>query len=414
MGGVSNGYCLCIIGAGAAGLAAAVQAGQILRLPGSVALIDHGSRIGRKILASGNGRCNLSNLSASSWDYNQPDFVRPTLERVTPHAVLEWFSLLGLRTTTEGDRVYPFSNTASSVLDVLRLGLNRHQIALFTQTRVTQIKKQKRFHIALADGRVLTADRLLIAAGGQASPSLGADGSGYGLCRQLGHQVLPPRPALTGLKCPEKERKELHLPSLNGLRLKAKVTLVQGGAKLAQETGEILFRDYGLSGIAVFQLSRKGTVGTLSLDLFPEEDFPFLLSMLKERQKQFSSLLAEDFLTGLFHRQVARALLSCAGISLSIPVRNIPDGQLKALANRMKDWRFPVCESSGWQQAQITLGGLSVTEFHPETLESKLLPGFYAAGEVLDVDGPCGGYNLQWAWSSGIAAGSAAAQSLQK
>jgi predicted Rossmann fold flavoprotein len=300
------------------------------------------------------------------------------------------------------------------MLDILRLLLEEKEVTVYTDFHVHTIRWDRSlFRLDSSFGHVL-AETVILAAGGKAAPQLGGDGSGFRLAENLGHTVTPLNPGLTGLKCPLEKHRELGLKALNGLRVSGRASLYRQEKLIVQEEGEILFREYGLSGIAIFQLSRYFGPGLVLLDLMPRYSPPELLEMLAERARRLSGRPADEFFTGIFQRMVGAQLMKV----INLPVEDRDCGSLKneeleALAGVIKGWAFPVEGPNGWQNAQITLGGLDVREFNALNLESQVIPGLFACGEILDVDGPCGGFNLQWAWSSGLLAGWAAAKAVR-
>ncbi|MDR1192967.1 MAG: aminoacetone oxidase family FAD-binding enzyme [Peptococcaceae bacterium] len=412
MAAASSDFDVAVIGGGAAGAMAAVGAASRLGPEGRVALLESGQRIGRKLLATGNGRCNYSNRRVTAKDYNRPGFVAGVFRACAPEGIRERFAKSGLEAMEEDDgRLYPMSGSASSVLDVLRLLLEEKSVTVYTDFKIYNITAdQPWFRLDSSQGYVRAATAVL-ATGGKAAPQLGSDGSGLKLAEKLGHTVTKLYPGLTALNCPADLQRELGLKALNGLRVSGRAALYRQDKMVAQEEGEILFREYGLSGVAVFQLSRLPGAGLILLDLMPRVSSPELLDMLADRAERLSGRPLEEFFTGMFQRMVGNQLMKV--IRLSVEERDcggLTTEELEALAGVIKGWPFPVEGAKGWQNAQVTLGGLNVEEFDALTLESRLVPGFFAAGEVLDVDGPCGGYNLQWAWSSGLLAGWSAAK----
>ncbi len=396
---------IAIIGAGAAGMAAAITsaasgANQVL-------LLERQARVGRKLLATGNGRCNLTNrhTDPSRYHGNSPDFVRPALEACPVESTLDFFQALGLYTVTEPDgKVYPWSDQANSVVDVLRFALDRKNVSLITGTEVVSVKKTAEgFRIKDQNGAVHQADRLIVACGGAAGTKLGGGLSGYQLLRSLGHHCTKLYPSLVQLKTDTEP-----IRGLKGVRAMAALKLSVNDALLAKACGEVQFTDYGVSGPAVFDLSRaaataEGTV--LHLDLLPDYRAEDLLSALCIRISRFPNLLAEDLLTGILHNRLGRVLVKNCGIALNTPLTSLNWKQLTQIVDSCHELALPVTGNMGMEGAQVTAGGIVTKEFDPETLESRIVPGLYAAGEVLDVDGDCGGFNLQWAWSSGILAG---------
>jgi predicted Rossmann fold flavoprotein len=368
---------VAIVGAGASGLAAAMAAKQ--QTPGKVLLLERLVRVGKKILVTGNGRCNLGNVHAATHAYHNRTFALPALRQWESAPYFRSLGLL-LREDAEG-RLYPRSNTAASVLDALRLGAARAGVEFCCGTAVQKITPTQN-GFCLNNER-FAARRVIVAAGGCAAPAQGSDGSGLALLAQLGHHIVTPRPALVALRC-----QSPLLPMLKGLRCQATIALEQAGQWLHSASGEILFTEDGISGIAAMELSRWAAPGaTAALDLLPELPHEQLRALLAE----FSLLCPEQPLLGLLPRRIGEAVIrQCAGGDLAIS---------------LKHFTFYVTGTRGFAHAQVTAGGADVAQFHAETLESKLHRGLFACGEVLDVDGGCGGFNLQWAFASGQAAG---------
>ena len=400
---------IIIAGGGASGLMAALSAA-----PGKeqVTLVERQARVGRKLMASGNGRCNLSHLGAGPADYHgaDPEFCRPALSRFGVAATLELFASLGLVTCSEADgRVYPFSDTANSVVDVLRLAVQEAGVRVITGQEIGGVRRSgSGFTLSTAEAEY-GCGRLIVACGGAAGARLGGGVSGYRLLESLGHRRSRLFPALTQIKTDS----ELTRP-LKGVRAKASLLLTRNGRELGRSSGEVQFTDFGVSGPAAFDLSRAvATAGagelTLTLDLLPSLSQPALLEHLSRRCEAFPNLSAEHLLTGALHNRLGLVLLRRSDIALDRPLSRLSRQELAAVADRVKGWRLPVRGVLGFDAAQVTAGGILTADFEPETLESRLVPGLYACGEVLDIDGDCGGYNLQWAWSSGRLAGLAAA-----
>lgn len=391
-----------IIGGGAAGLSAAIAAA---RLGAAVTILEASPRVGNKILVTGNGRCNLSQRKISPTAYNVADFVSPVLSAFPSSKVVSFFESLGLMTyADEEGRIYPITNNASSVLDVLRLECARLGAEIVCDFRVAEVSplpNQQGFAALSSTGRQVMGDTVIAATGGGAS-----------LLADLGHQAVKCEPVLLPIRT-----KTEPIRGLSGVRVRCCASILaenfsQDGTKdllpVATERGEILFRDYGVSGIMVFDLSRYLYQGhILSIDFLPDDTLEELTQVLEVRRDSFPSRTAENFLTGMFHTRVAAALLRAARVSPKTPVPEIP---CDTLAQVIKNFKLAITGPGDPKQAQVTRGGASVEEFSPETLASQRVTGLFAAGEVLDVDGRCGGYNLHWAWSSGIVAGENAAQ----
>ena len=394
---------ILILGGGASGLAAAIQAAE----HGQVTLLERQNRVGRKLLATGNGRCNLSNTGAGPERYHgaDPDFCRGALAAYPPERVLEFFHGLGLRTVTEyGGRVYPRSDHASSVLDVLRLAAERRGVALRCGCSAERIERRGRGFRVLAGDERVDCDLLIAACGGCAGGKLGGVMDGYRLLGGLGHSRTALFPALTTLRCQSDYPK-----ALKGIRVDCEVSLRQGGRRLAAERGDVLFTEPGLSGTAVFAVSRTAAAGgeglTARLDLFPEETREALTEDLRQRRERFAALPANEVLVGAVQSRLGMMLSKAAGISGGVAAGSLTDAQIQALAATLKGFDFPIRGVGGFEAAQVTAGGLNTKEFDANTMQSRLVPGLYACGELLDVDGDCGGFNLQWAWASGLLAG---------
>ncbi len=396
---------ILIVGGGAAGLAAAIEAARF----GRVTVLEKGPRVGRKLAVTGNGRCNLSNLDLSPAHYHgeDGDFVLPALTRFGAEDTLRFFRELGLLTVSESSgRVYPHSDQAGSVVDVLRFAALR-VADVRCDTAVTGVRRvDDSFEVATTAG-TLFCQKLIVAAGGEASPRFGGGSDGYRLLRALGHTCTARTPSLVPLKTDN----ALTRP-LKGVRADAAVTLFDGGRELCRSAGEMQFTEYGLSGPAIFEVSReaaRANAGVLRLDLLREAALSELEALLLARRD--AGLTVENLLTGILHNKLGRTLVGSLGYKPDRPVSSLTDGDLGRVARAVKGVELPVTGTLGMESAQVTAGGVRTAEFDPRTLESRLVPGLFACGEVLDVDGDCGGYNLQWAWSSGRLAGQLGARS---
>ena len=392
-----------IIGGGASGMAAAIRAAE--RTDREITLLERQQRAGKKLLATGNGRCNLTNLQAEPRRYHGENarFCGEILRDFPPERVLSFFSGLGLQTVTEyGGRVYPRSDHAASVLDVLRLALEKPNITLLTGCAAETVRRTGGGFAVRAGDEELRADKLILACGGCAGSKLGGVMDGYKLAGALGHSRTALYPALTSLRTqPEYPR------ALKGIRVDAAVRLLAGERLLAQAEGDVLFTETGLSGTAVFEIARyaAGQTGlTAELQLFREPEAE-LFADLCARRARWGTLEANRILTGAAQSRLGQMLCKYAGISGGETAGTLTDAQLHALAGAMRAMRLPVTGVSGFESAQVTAGGLRTEEFDPVTLESRIVPGLYACGELLDIDGDCGGFNLHWAWASGLRAG---------
>ena len=389
-----------IIGGGASGMMAALTASESRE--NRVLLIERQARVGRKLLATGNGRCNLSNLNLSAAHYHgqTPEFCRFALEEFGVERTLAFFHSLGLLTTAEeSGRVYPYSDSANSVVDVLRLTLEqRSNVEIVTGCEVSELRRKKGEFFALSGENRYSADRVIVCAGGAAGGKLGGTDLGYRLLASFGHSKTKLYPSLVQLRTDT-----TYVRSLKGVRCTA---LARYGGQ--ERVGEVQFTDYGVSGPLIFELSREAVCrggGELLLDLLPETTEEELCLMLRSRGENLPGLKSEDLLTGMLHNRLGRTLLRFCGCSLETPCGELSAPQLECITHAVKRFALPVLGAMGLEGAQVTAGGVRTEEFYDTTLESRLCPGLYAAGEVLDIDGDCGGYNLQWAWSSGHLAG---------
>ena len=395
-----------IIGGGAAGMAAALAASQYDNT--QIVLMERQARLGKKLSATGNGRCNLSNTHAIEGGYHgdEPGFHEYALSQYPPAETLEWFSGLGLYTVTEpSGKVYPYSDQANSVVDVLRFSLNCFNTQVLTDFEVMKVKKTGDVFSVTSKDQTLEFDKLIIACGGLAGTKLGGTMAGYKLLRSFGHKCTKLRPTLVQVKTSWPG-----VSALKGVRANCKASIYHNGKLHRESTGEIQFTEFGLSGPVIYEISRDACQGSgeweCRLDFLPDLRSSELMRPLM--MKRNSNLNAEDLFTGILHNRLGRVLVKEAGIRANIPIFNLYDSQLQDVIALSKDFRVSLTEPLGMDAAQVTAGGIVTNEFDPTTMESRLVPGLYACGEVLDVDGDCGGYNLQWAWSSGRLAGKCA------
>lgn len=391
-----------IIGAGASGMAAALAAAENPEV--EVLVLERQSRVGRKLLATGNGRCNLTNLHALEGGYHgeSPDFSKEALTRFSPEETLAWFRSLGLYTVAEpSGRVYPYSDQANSVVDVLRLAMDKPNITLVTGFTVEKIRREPEGFTLSSREDSYFCDKVIVACGGLAGSKLGGTMSGYQLLGKLGHRSTRLRPALVQIKCGWGG-----IVGLKGVRANCHVKILRDEALFAQSTGELQFTEMGLSGPVIFEISRDVCFGKgdweARLDFLPEMSQEELEEMLLERQQR--NFPMEELLTGILHNRLGRVLTKAAGIG-GRQAGDLTREEIAQVCRTVKDFDIPLTEPLGMDSAQVTAGGVLTENFDPQTLESCLVPGLYACGEVLDVDGDCGGYNLQWAWSSGRTAG---------
>ena len=395
-----------IIGGGAAGMAAALAASE--NKDAKVILLERQARVGKKLSATGNGRCNLTNLHANEGGYHGEEaaFADFALGKYNVEETLNWFRQLGLFTVAEeSGRVYPYSDQANSVVDVLRFALERENIRLETGFEVEKVKKNGETFCIEGTGGTVECDKLIIACGGLAGTKLGGSMSGYKLLRSMGHKCTKLRPNLVQLKSSWPGA-----ASLKGVRANCNAQILHNGELFAQSRGEIQFTEFGLSGPVIFEISRDVCQGrgewSCRLDLLPDVEESLLKAELSRRKT--TNLPVSELLTGILHNRLGRVLTQSAGISGYVPIHQLEDYEIDAVCKAVKGVEVTLTEPMGMDAAQVTAGGILTNEFDPTTMESKLVPGLYACGEVLDIDGDCGGSNLQWAWSSGRLAGTCA------
>ena len=386
-----------IIGGGASGMMAAIQAA---RTGAAVTLLEHNEKPGKKILATGNGRCNLTNLvqEPSRYRSSQPDFPWKIITQYPLEDTLAFFSELGIYTKDRNGWVYPYSDQAAGVAQVLELEARHQKVKIKTTEEVTDILREDGQYLVKTATWQYPCDSVIISCGSSASNVEGSSTTGYELAEKLGHMVVKPLPSLCGIR-----GKDNYYAKWAGSRMDGRITLEIDGETVGEEQGEILFTEYGISGIGVFQLSRyavrgtdEGKIATYHLDLMPQLTKEELVKLLLDRQQAGSYKNPQELLIGLLPRKMIDVLVK-------------KTYEPEKIAERLKDWQVPVKGAYALQQAQICSGGVDPREL-TEQLESRLHPGIYFTGEVIDVDGPCGGYNLQWAWSSGAVAGRAAAE----
>ncbi len=394
---------VAVIGGGASGMMAALTAASDGK---NVLLFERQERVGRKLSATGNGRCNLTNIYATAEHYHgDRAFASGILERYNVDMTLEFFHSLGLLTVTESDgRVYPLSNSANSVTDVLRFALEVWGVNLISASPVRTMKKSGEIFELKTDEAVYKADAVIVATGGAAGEKLGGVGDGYKLLKSMGHSSTKLRPSLVQLLTDARYPR-----ALKGVKADATVRLKTAERILCESEGEVLFTERGVSGPAAFDVSRVasfcGDGVVVELDFLREHSFAEVLGLLEQRRGLFPDVKLADVFTGTVQNRLGRMLVKYADISGERTVGSLSDKELKALSRAAKNFCLELSGTEGFTHAQVTAGGVPCSEFHAESLESKLCKGLYACGEVLDIDGDCGGYNLQWAWSSGYIAG---------
>ena len=398
-------YDAAVIGGCAAGMAAAINAKR-LNPKLNIVIIEKLPRLGKKILATGNGRCNLTNVGAAASDYKNSDFVAEVFEKYPPEMVVGFFESMGLLTYTDSEgRVYPRSNMAASVLDALRCEVDGLGIEVICDTPVTQIKKQNgRFEI---NGEFF-CKKLIIATGGKASPSQGSDGSGYALAKHLGHTVTRLYPSLVPLTVRE------NVKPLKGVRARNVELTLKTDRVLKKTRGELLFTDNGISGIAAMELASAAeeTLDCVKCKTFTNVDFVPDMSMtelvdylLKVRDIKGYCTIDMLFL-GILPKAIGIEICKVNSLyKQDKKISQLNRRDLVSLAQKAKNFELEIIGTKGFANAQVTSGGVCVEEINTETMESSVCKGLFFAGEIVDVDAPCGGYNLQWAFASGLVAG---------
>lgn len=399
-------YSLAIVGAGAAGLMAACQAAKLLG-PGRVALLEGGPKPGKKLLATGNGRCNLTNLHIGPSHYHGDTALAAPLFSACPAGrVRGEFEALGLRTWADPQgRVYPRGLQAAAVLGALWGACVERGVAFYGDFPVQRGRPQGGgFLLEGPEGRVLWAKKLLLACGGRAAPRLGCRAGGYGLAEGFGHTVTPLRPGLGPLICPKKRT-----APLKGMRARVRAALWQQGRAVWEESGEVIFGEGTLSGILMFDLSlRLAGSGEVALDFLEEMSEKETYEYLCKLKEQRPALPVREVFSGLINLRIGQQLAKSLGFTGDRPLSSLTTGDLRRAAGAIKGWRFPVEPAAGWDNAQVTIGGVPLKEVDVGTMESKRQKGLYLAGELLNLHGDCGGYNLHWAWATGLTAGLAA------
>lgn len=422
------GYDVVIVGAGASGLVAAIAAA---RKGSSVLVIEQKDKAGKKILATGNGKCNFTNLVQRPECYRSDDsaFAMKVLSCFDVVKTIKFFEELGIYPKDRNGYLYPNSEQASSVVQVLmmeceRLGVNfifgehvKYIVAPY-YTVIVEKTIDSEGKQTSSDNKQNTQDKfityygksLILAAGGCASSKLGSDGSGYLLAKSFGHTIIKPLPALVQLKSSAK-----YCKTLSGVRTVIRVEAYNEETLLAGEEGEIIFTDYGISGIPIMQISRfvakvldQGKKVSLMLDFLPEISMYDVEAMINVRVKQNSNKNIEEMLVGLFNQKLSYILIKEAKLDLYQTSSTLTKQQITELTKQIKEFKMLINDTNSFDNAQVCAGGVSTKEIEETSMESKLKKHLYLTGELVDVDGTCGGYNLQWAWSTGYLAGTAA------
>lgn len=405
-------YTAAVIGGGAAGMAAAIACSEKLG-KGSTVIIEKQARIGRKLLATGNGRCNIGNNRLSEANYHgDKKIISSVLSYYTLNKEKRFLADLGLilRADNEG-RLYPYSNRASTVLDCFRYRLSQNGVIELCDFNTVSIKKENDFFRISSGGDTVFAKYVIISTGSPSSPSLGSDESGYRLLESLGLKKNTLFPSLSPVICKEKTK------SLKGVRAKGKASVVADEKIISSRIGEIQFTENGLSGICIFDLSRqvneylkKGVISgsiysnvKISIDLMPEYNESDLIGYLRKCRSFFAQRDSVEFLSAIFDKKLSAYVCSYSGID-NKKCRSITENEIKIIAWLVKNLEFTPEKISGYNNSQVCAGGYDSGIVFPETLMCKKIRNLFICGELLDVDGDCGGYNLHFAIGSGLLA----------
>ena len=403
-----------VVGGGASGMMAAVAAASS---GAKVTILEHKDRIGKKILSTGNGRCNFTNIHQEPLCYHSdnPLFPWSVVERFGAQDVIAFFLKLGIYSRSRNGYIYPNSDQASAVLDAFRMELKRLKVTVCTDTQCLEIRPGRKGFAVETDRNTYRADRVILCAGSKAAPVTGSDGSGYDLAKSLGHRIVPVLPALTALRC-----EGTFFKSIAGVRAFGTAAVWSEGKCIAEDTGEIQLTDYGISGIPVFQVSRCASKllyekkeAEAVLNFMPGFTKEQMSSFLRSRAQTRPEKRADMFLIGLFHKKLCDLWIRMADIPGEKPAGDLTDGEISRITSLIMEFCVPITGTNSFDKAQVCCGGVDTSEVDPLTLESVYVPGLHFAGEILDVDGMCGGYNLTFAWASGYAAGRAAAGTVQ-
>ena len=401
---------VAVIGGGVSGMTAAIAAAE---KGARVIILEHKDRIGKKILSTGNGRCNFTNTCQEPIHYHSeaPLFPWEIVGKEGAQAVISFFLALGVYSRNRNGYIYPSSDQASSVLEAFRMELDRLEVEIRTGVHVREIRPKKRGFAIRTDSGDIGADSVILCTGSRAAPSTGSDGSGYDLARQMGHTLIPVLPALVQLRCGDSFFK-----AIAGVRVNGTVSIWADGECVAKDTGEIQLTDYGISGIPVFQVSRYASKALYQnrevraeLDFMPDFTEEQTGAFLSARAKTRPDKPAEMFLIGLFHKKLSDLWIRLSGIPRDKKAGQLAEEEIGRLVSLIKKFSVCVTATNPFTQAQVCCGGVNTAEVDPDTLESRCVPGLYFAGEILDVDGDCGGYNITWAVLSGHRAGENAA-----
>lgn len=388
---------IIIIGAGASGIVTAINAKNENN---RVILLEKNDRIGKKLLATGNGRCNYTNMNLSEKNYSSPDFVKRTLGDFSNEDLINYFRILGLESTLDGNRVYPISLKANSVLNILIYWLEKKGIEVKTKSQVKEIKKTKKGYEVITNEETLSADVVVAAFGGKAMPASGSDGVSFEILKKMGIRVTDLKPALTQLKLESK-----YLKHLSGTKVIGRARLLRGEKVIDEREGEILFTNYGISGPPILDMSvntKEGDVIEVPLINNLKKDS---IDMVYNRYYMFPDFSLEEFLMGLVDKKFIHYIVDSLYMDKNTAMNMISMGDFEKIIGLLLRSRFKVTGNTGFKNAQVTRGGVSLDEVSPENYEAKKYKDLYIIGEALDIDGDCGGYNLHFAFGCGYRLG---------
>lgn len=404
---------IVIIGGGASGMTAAIAA-KAQAPEAEVRILEHKDMLGKKLLSTGNGRCNFTNerMEPQCFFSDSPKCVEPVLRRFGTHDTLQFFEDLGIMAKSRNGYYYPQPDQAGAVLHVFKMRLRTLGVGIDTNQHVREVRKVRSGFLIHTDENTYQADRVILACGGKAFAVSGSDGSGYSLAGSLGHSIVPVVPALVQLKTAGHP-----LAKASGVRTEAKVSAYESGHFIAADTGEVQITAYGISGIPVFQISRHVAKALyykkkaeVAVDFLPAVTAEELTVLFEKRKAGRDIFTMSEFLTGIFNQKLIPCLLKCAQIREGTKVQKVGRTQWKQLVETCKYLSLQITDTNGFDHAQVCAGGVRLDEINTDTMESLRCSHLYLAGELLDVDGICGGYNLQWAWASGYLAGKNAAK----
>lgn len=400
-------YDVIIIGAGASGMMSAITAARENK---KVLIIEKLDKAGKKLLATGNGKCNFTNANMSTACFGgDKNFITYVLEQFSVSDCLKFFQSIGIYPKNRNGYYYPNSEQAASVVNAFLEEIERLEIEILYSTKIQTISPYEEKVVVGTDNGIFTGRKLIIATGLLAAPKLGSDGSLFEVIKMLGHRFQPILPALCGFYC-----KGINFKKTSGVRATGTVTAIIDGKENMKDTGEIQFADYGLSGIPIFQISRILSKGLyqksdvkIAINLLPEMTYAEILEELYHRKIIKNSQTADKFLNGLVNQKLGDMILEKARIDKDMFVSSLKDTDMKHMAFLLQNITVSVTKYRDFEFAQVCTGGISPSEIHTSTLESKFVQNIYFAGEILDVDGICGGYNLHFAWATGYIAGKA-------